>query len=90
MKTLDGMTLDELRALETERFGQYEDQYYHAGFDAALWVGYFEVVTEIHNRLRRELDSGLFDCVASEGMDESEQTNGVHAHADLRGVAVPG
>jgi hypothetical protein len=57
MKTLDEMTLDELRALETERFGQYEDQYNHASHEAALPVRYFEIVAVICDRLRRGLDS---------------------------------
>jgi hypothetical protein len=90
MKTLDEMTLGELRALEAERFGQYEDQYNHAGTDAALRVRHFEVVSVIYNRLRRELDRGRVAYTASGGMDESEQTTGVHAHADLHGVAVSG
>jgi hypothetical protein len=84
------MGWDELRALETERFGQYEDQYNHAGHDAALRAVYFEVVAVIYNKLRRELDRGLAAQAAQGGMDESEQTTGVHAHADLYGVAVPG
>lgn len=82
MKTLDGMTIAELRALETERFGQYEDQYDHGGHDAALRVGYFEIATEI----RKRLDLGLVVHAAS---DRPEQTNGVHAHVGLA-VAVAG
>jgi hypothetical protein len=89
MKNLDEMTLDELRALETERYQKYADQYDHAGPDAAIRVRYFEVVAVIYNKLRRELDRGLVAYAALGRMDESEQTNGVHAHADLHGVAVP-
>jgi hypothetical protein len=79
MKTLDEMTLDELRALEIERYQKYTDQYDHAGPDAAKQVRYFEVVAVIDNRLKRELDRGLVAEAASEGTDESQQTNGVHA-----------
>jgi hypothetical protein len=90
MKTLDEMTLGELRAIEAERFGQYEDQYSHAGPDAAKRVRYFEIVAEIYNKLRRELDRGLVDYPTSGGMEEPNQTNGFRAHADLHAVAVPG
>ena len=90
MKALDELTLDELRAIEAERYQRYVDQYDHAGPDAAMRVRHFEVVAVIYNRLRRELDRGLVGYATSGGTDESEQKNGVHAHADLYGVAVPG
>jgi hypothetical protein len=84
MKTLDGMTLDELRELESERFWQYEDRYNAAGYDAALRVGYVEVATEIRKRLRRV----PVECAAAGGMDRPEQTNGVNCTPISRGVAV--
>ena len=90
MNALDEMTLDELRAIEAERYQRYVDQDDHAGPDAAMRVRHFEVVAAIYNKLRRELDRGLVAYATSGAMDESEQANSVHAHSDLYGVAVPG
>jgi hypothetical protein len=90
VKTLHEMTLDELRALEAERYQRYVDQNDHSGPDAALRVRHFEVVAVIYNRLRRELDRGREGFAASESRDESEQTNSVHTHADLYAVRVTG
>jgi hypothetical protein len=78
-----------LRALEPARYRQYEDTYGHAGHHAALLARYFEVVTEIYHRLKRELGRGYINHAASGSVDEPQQTNGVHAHADLQG-SLPG
>ena len=90
MNALDEMTLGELRSIEAERYQRYIDQHDHAGPDAAMRVRHFEVVAAIYNKLKRELDRGLVACATAGGMDESEQTDSVHRHADLYGVAVPG
>jgi hypothetical protein len=55
MSTLDQTTMDELMALETERYGRYVDQYDHAGVDAALKADYDNVRNEIEKRRAREL-----------------------------------
>jgi hypothetical protein len=55
MSTLDKMTLEELRALETERYGRYVDWYDHAGMDAGLWAELDEVRSEVEKRHGREL-----------------------------------
>jgi Circularly permutated YpsA SLOG family len=41
--SMDQMTLDELKTLETARYGRYVDQYDHAGMDAALRADLDEV-----------------------------------------------
>jgi hypothetical protein len=52
--SLDTMTLDELRALETTRYGLYVDRCDHAGKDDALLAEYDEVRLEIDRRLKGE------------------------------------
>jgi hypothetical protein len=55
MANLSQMTLDELMALETLRYGRYVDWYDHAGFDAGLKAEFDEVRNEIEKRRGRDL-----------------------------------
>ena len=50
MANVSQMTMDELRTLETERYGRYADQYDHAGMDAGLRADFDEVRNEIDKR----------------------------------------
>jgi hypothetical protein len=54
VKILGEMSVDELRALETERYQCYTDQHDHAGKNVALFREYSDVVNEIQARLDRD------------------------------------
>jgi hypothetical protein len=67
MANLSQMTMDELRTLETERYGRYADWYHYVeiydnyGMDAAIWDDLAEVRNEIERRRERERICALAD-----------------------------